>query len=77
VGVFRSGGDTRFGLLMDGFVIWLLGVPLTFFAAFVLRLPVYWVYLFTMSEEFVKWTIALWRYFSKRWIHNLAQTVGT
>lgn len=75
VGVFRSGGDTRFGLLMDGVVIWLLGVPLTYFAAFVLKLPVYWVYLFTMSEEFVKWSIALWRYLSKRWIHNLAQSV--
>lgn len=75
IGAFRSGGDTRFGLIMDGMTIWVVGVPLAFTGAFVFHLPVYWVYLLAMSEEFTKWAVALWRFFSRRWIHNLTETV--
>lgn len=75
LGIFRAGGDTRLALLLDGFLIWAVGVPLTAYAAFVLQLPVYLVYLFVYSEEIGKWSIGLWRYFSKRWIHNLTETV--
>ncbi len=75
IGVFRAGGDTRFALVLDGFIIWLVGVPLTAFGAFVLHLPIFLVYMLTLSEEFCKWGLGLWRYFSKKWIHNLAKTV--
>ena len=77
VGILRSGGDARFSFFLDGMVIWVLGVPMAFFTAFVLHLPVYWVYLAIMSEEFLKWVIGLHRIFSKKWIHNLTQTVQT
>jgi len=76
IGVIRSGGDTRFGFLMDGVVIWVVGVPLAFLGAFVIHLPVYWVYLLVMSEELVKWILGLYRFFTRKWIHNLTQTVG-
>lgn len=76
VGIFRSGGDTRFAFLLDGVIIWVLGVPLAFTAAFILHLPVYWVYLFVMSEEFAKWLLGVYRFNSRKWIHNLAETVG-
>lgn len=76
VGIFRSGGDTRFAFLLDGVIIWVVGVPLAFIAAFVLYLPVYWVYLFVMSEEIAKWILGMYRFISRKWIHNLAQTVG-
>ncbi len=75
LGALRSGGDTRFALVLDGFIIWLMGVPLAYLGAFVLHLPVYWVYLLVMTEEFAKWVLGMWRFFSKKWIHNLAQTV--
>ncbi len=71
LGVFRSGGDTKFGLFLDGIIIWILGVPMAYLAAFGLHLPVYLVYLFVMSEEITKFIIGLKRYFSRRWIHNL------
>lgn len=77
IGAFRSGGDTRFGLIMDGLTIWIVGVPLAFTGAFLLHLPVHWVYLMAMSEEFTKWAVALWRFFSRRWIHNLTESVTT
>jgi putative MATE family efflux protein len=77
IGIFRSGGDTRFAFLLDGVIIWVVGVPLAFIGAFVFHLPVYWVYLLVMSEEISKWSLGLYRFFTRKWIHNLAQTVGS
>jgi putative MATE family efflux protein len=76
IGIFRAGGDARFAFLLDAVIIWTVGVPLALFGAFVLDLPVYWVYLLVMTEELAKWSIGLGRFFSRRWIHNLAQAVG-
>jgi putative MATE family efflux protein len=75
VGVLRSGGDTLFYFFLDGVIIWVVGVPMAFLGAFVLELPVYGVYFLIMSEEILKFTLGLWRYFSRRWVHDLAQTV--
>ena len=76
IGIFRSGGDTRFAFILDGIIIWVVGVPLAFTGAFIFHLPVYWVYLLVMLEEFTKWLLGVNRFFSRKWIHNLAQTVG-
>jgi putative MATE family efflux protein len=73
VGILRAGGDTRFSLFLDGFIIWIVGVPLAAAAAFLWHLPVYWVYLCAMAEELTKWALGIQRYFSRRWIHDLAQ----
>lgn len=75
IGVLRAGGDTRFSLFLDGFIIWLVGVPLAALGAFAFHLPVYFVYLCAMSEELTKWFLGINRYFSKKWINNLAQSV--
>lgn len=76
IGILRAGGDTRFSLFLDAGSVWLVGVPLAWIGAFVLHLPVSGVYLLVVSEEFVKFGFALWRFFSRRWITNLARTVG-
>jgi len=75
VGILRSGGDTRFSMFLDGGTMWVVGVPSALLAAFVFHLPVYWVYLVIMSEELVKFSVSLWRFRSRRWIHNISQTV--
>lgn len=75
VGILRAGGDALFSFVLDGLIIWIVGVPMAFFSAFVLDLPIYWVYFSVMSEEFLKCGIGVWRYISRKWIHNLAQTV--
>jgi putative MATE family efflux protein len=77
IGIFRSGGDTRFALILDGVIIWVVGAPLAFAGAFIFHLPVYWVYLLVMSEEITKWSLGAYRFFTRKWIHNLAQTVTT
>jgi putative MATE family efflux protein len=74
LGMMRSGGDTRFAYWMDVGAMWLIGVPSALLAAFVFDLPVYYVYLISMSEEVVKLVVSLWRFRSRRWIHNLVST---
>jgi Na+-driven multidrug efflux pump len=73
VGVLRAGGDARVSAVIDVGPLWLIGIPLAAVGAFVLGLPVYWVYLLTLSDEVVKCALAGWRMFSKKWIMNLAR----
>jgi putative MATE family efflux protein len=75
VGILRAGGDTRFSLFLDGIIIWIVGVPMAYLAAFIFGLPVYFVYLFAMSEEAVKWVLGIRRYLSRKWINNLTMHV--
>ena len=71
IGILRSGGDTRYSLILDGFVIWLVGVPLTAAGAFLFHLPIHLVYALTLSEEITKFTVGLVRYYSRKWINDL------
>jgi len=75
VGILRAGGDTKFSMFLDGIIIWIVGVPLAAIGAFVLHLPVHFVYLCAMSEEVAKWFLGMVRWRSRKWINNLAQTV--
>jgi putative MATE family efflux protein len=77
IGLLRSGGDTRFSLLLDGLIIWLVGVPITAAGAFLFHLPVHLVYALTMSEEITKFALGLRRYFSRKWINDLTQKVSS
>ena len=77
IGIFRSGGDTRFGFFLDAGTIWVVGVPLAVLGAFVFHLPVYYVYLLVLMDELTKCVIGWWRYLSRRWIHNLASMTET
>jgi len=75
IGILRAGGDTKFSMFLDGFIIWLVGVPLAALGAFMFHFPVYFVYLCAMSEEATKWILGINRWRSRKWINNLAQTV--
>lgn len=72
-GVFRAGGDTRFGLICDSIDMWCYAVPLGFLAAFVLKLPVLWVYFLLCTDEFVKWPWVLRHYRSGAWAKNITR----
>lgn len=72
-GVFRAGGDSRFGLFCDTIDMWCYAVPLGFFAAFVLKLPVLWVYFLLCTDEFVKWPWVFKRYKSEKWLKNITR----
>jgi putative MATE family efflux protein len=73
VSVLRGGGDTRFGFFLDLTGVWCIGVPMAFFAAFYLNLPVYWVMALVLTEEVYKLSLGIPRFLSKRWIKNLVK----
>jgi len=71
IGILRSGGDTRAAFFIDAGSVWAVGVPMAFIGAFVLGLPVHWVYLMVLADEVVKFVLGLYRFFSQRWINCL------
>lgn len=72
-GVFRAGGDSRFGFICDTIDMWCYAVPLGFLAAFVLKLPVMWVYFLLCTDEFVKWPWVIRHYRSGKWLNNITR----
>lgn len=73
VGVFRAGGDAKFGLFLDTVFMWCFSILLGLIAAFVLKLPVKIVYLILLSDEVIKIPITTWRYKSNKWVKNLTR----
>ncbi|MDE7176435.1 MAG: MATE family efflux transporter [Lachnospiraceae bacterium] len=72
-GVFRAGGDSRFGLICDVIDMWVYAVPLGFLAAFVFKLPVLWVYFLLCTDEFVKWPWVIKHYRRGTWLKNITR----
>lgn len=72
VGILRSGGDTKYCLLLDVGGMWLVGVPLVALAGLYWKLPIEQVYIFVYMEEIAKFIVGLPRIASKKWINNLA-----
>lgn len=72
-GVFRAGGDSRFGMICDTVDMWCYAVPLGFIAAFVFKLPVMVVYFLLCTDEFVKWPWVIKRYKSEKWLKNITR----
>ena len=72
-GVFRAGGNSRFGLICDIVVMWCISVPLGFISAFVLHLPPKAVYFILCLDEFWKIPV-VWRYYkSEKWLNNITR----
>ncbi len=71
VGICRSGGDTRFGAWFDIFGVWMLGVPLAAFGAFVLRVEPWIVFALLSFEEIAKSGLGLWRLATKKWLNDV------
>ncbi len=72
-GVFRAGGDSRFGFICDTIDMWVYAVPLGFLAAFVFKLPVMVVYFLLCTDEFVKWPWVIKHYRSMKWLKNITR----
>lgn len=71
IGVLRSGGDTRFTMLLDMCGVWCIGVPLAFITGLYFELNIQYVYAFVLAEEFFKLFFGLRRMYSKKWLNNL------
>ena len=73
VGVFRAGGDTRFGLALDVISMWCCSILLGAIAAFVLKWSVPVVYIILMSDEVLKVPFTTWRYKTRVWLKNVTR----
>lgn len=73
VGTFRSGGDTKFGLIMDMSTMWGCSILFGALAAFVFHASVPIVYVILMSDELIKIPITLWRYRSYKWLKDVTR----
>ena len=72
-GIFRAGGDSKFGFKCDTIDMWCYAVPLGLLAAFVFKLPVKVVYFLLCTDEFVKWPWVLKRFYSYKWANNITR----
>ena len=73
VGIFRAGGDSRFGLICDVITMWIVAVPLGFLSAFVLKLPPMVVYFILCLDEFWKIPVVYRHYKSFKWLKNITR----
>lgn len=73
VGVFRAGGDTKFGLLLDTSTMWGGSILVGALAAFVFHCSIPVVYMILMSDELIKIPFILLRYKSNKWLNNVTR----
>lgn len=74
VGVFRAGGDTKNGMKFEMMSLWAVSIPMTFLAAFVLKLP--FVAVFACSyicEDYLKAFLCLRHFRSREWIKPVTE----
>lgn len=71
--LFRCGGDSRYGMILDISCMWGFAVPLGLISAFVLKLPPLTVYILMCTDEFAKMPFAIHHYMSKKWIKNITR----
>ncbi|MEY8517780.1 MATE family efflux transporter [Lachnospiraceae bacterium 29-84] len=72
-GIFRAGGDSRFGMICDIIVMWVISVPLGLISAFVLKLPPMAVYFILCLDEFWKIPVVYRHYKSLRWLKDITR----
>ncbi len=74
VGIFRSGGDTVTGVKYDLLTLWLLSIPATLVAVYIIKVP------FTVAfavmyifEDYIKSILCTKYYISKKWIKPVTE----
>lgn len=73
-GIFCAGGDTKFGFLCDTIVMWGIVVPIGLISAFVLKLPVLWVYVLLNIDEVIKLPAVYKHYKKYKWVKDITRS---
>ena len=74
IGVLRSGGDTKYSLFLEMGCMWLVSLPITFFAAYK-GVPIYILVALTYTEEVAKFIFGVPRAISKKWARNIVDNI--
>ena len=72
IGVLRSGGDTKYALILEMGCMWLVSLPLTFWGAYK-GVPIYILVALTYTEEVAKFIFGVPRALSKKWANNIVK----
>lgn len=70
-GILRSGGETRFVMILDFIGTWIFGVPLGLLAAFVWNMDIPAVYFLLSLEECVRLAMGFYIFKKKSWMKVL------
>lgn len=71
--IYRAGGESRVGTIIELASIWLITVPLVLLTGFVFHAPFIVVFIASMFEELVKLPIELKYLFSRKWIKPVTE----
>jgi Na+-driven multidrug efflux pump len=75
VGIFRPGGDTTMGMIVEIGALWCFSVPMTFIAANVLHLPFLAVYaIMYLCEDIPKGIFFIYYWISGKWIRPVTES---
>lgn len=70
-GIIRSGGRTKYIMIIDMMGTWLIGVPLGIFTGLVLKLPIVWVYFILSQEELFRFIVSIFMFRSRKWMNTI------
>ncbi len=73
--LFRCGGDSKYGMILDIICMWGFAVPLGLISAFVFKWPPLIVYVCMCMDEFAKMPFAIHHYKSGGWIKNITRDI--
>ena len=70
-GIIRSGGRTKYIMMIDMLGTWLIGVPIALVTGLVFKLPIVWVYFMLSQEEVVRFIISIFMFRSRKWMNTI------
>lgn len=70
-GIIRSGGRTKYVMVIDMIGTWCFGVPLGMLSAFVFDLPIPYVYFILSLEECIRFGISVVVFRRRKWMQRL------
>ena len=70
-GIIRSGGRTKYIMMIDMLGTWLIGAPLALLTGLVFKLPIVWVYFILSQEELVRFIISIFMFRSRKWMNTI------
>ena len=70
-GIIRSGGRTKYIMIIDIIGTWCIGVPLGLLTGLVLKLPIVWVYFILSQEELFRFIVSVFMFRSKKWMNTI------
>ena len=77
-GIFRAGGDTLIGWVLDMIGLYACGIPAVLITGFLIRPERFVVIIAVMfiSEDLIKSILGMKHFFSKKWIKQITDTKG-